>query len=52
MKFLPENIYHVYNQGNNQQNVFIKDFHFLYFLQLYKAHIVPYLRNISMVPYA
>jgi REP element-mobilizing transposase RayT len=41
MKFLPENVYHVYNQGNNQQNVFIEDFHFLYFLQLYREYIVP-----------
>jgi putative transposase len=41
MKFLPENIYHVYNQGNNHQNIFIEDFHFLYFMQLYKAHVAP-----------
>ena len=39
MKFLPENIYHVYNQGNNQENIFIKDFQFLYFLQLYQEYI-------------
>jgi putative transposase len=47
MKFLPENIYHVYNQGNNQQNVFIEDFQFLYFLQLYKAHIVPHCETLA-----
>ena len=41
MKFLPDNTYHVYNQGNDQQNIFIEDFHFLYFLQLYKKYLVP-----------
>jgi hypothetical protein len=47
MKFLPENIYHVYNQGNNQQNVFIEDAHFYYFLQLYKDYIVLYCDTLS-----
>jgi len=47
MKFLQENIYHVSNQGNNQQNVFIKDFHFLYFLQLYKEYITPHCETLA-----
>lgn len=47
MKFLPENIYHVYNQGNNQQDVFIEDFQFRYFLQLYKQHIVPHCETLA-----
>jgi len=40
MKFIPENIYHVYNQGNNKQDIFIEDFQFSYFLQLYKEYVV------------
>jgi len=47
MKFLPENVYHVYNQGNNQQNIFIKDFQFLYFLQLYQQYIVPHCETLA-----
>ena len=47
MKFLPENIYHVYNQGNNQENIFIKDFQFLYFLQLYKDYVVPHCETLA-----
>jgi putative transposase len=42
MKFLPQQLYHVYNQGNNQQNIFLRDVHFLYFLKLYTAYIVPH----------
>ena len=39
MKFISGNIYHVYNQGNNNQDVFIEEIHFRYFLQLYKEYI-------------
>lgn len=42
MKFLPEQVYHVYNQGNNQQNIFLQEVHFLYFLKLYSAYLVPH----------
>ena len=47
MKFLPENIYHVFNQGNNRQDIFIEDFHFRYFLQLYKEYIVPHCETLA-----
>ena len=47
MKFTPENIYHVYNQGNNGQDVFIEDFQFNYFLQLYKQYIVPHCETLA-----
>ena len=47
MKFTPENIYHVYNQGNNNQDIFIEDLHFQYFLQLYKAYIVPHCETLA-----
>lgn len=47
MKFLPENIYHIYNQGNNQENIFIQDFHFKYFLELYKSYILPHCETLA-----
>ena len=36
MKFIPNNIYHIYNQGNNRQKIFFNDADYLIFLQLYK----------------
>ena len=42
MKFLPDNIYHVYNQGNNHEELFLKDDHYRYFLQLFKAYVLPH----------
>jgi REP element-mobilizing transposase RayT len=47
MKFIPENIYHVYNQGNNKQEVFNEDYQFQYFLKLYKEYIVPYCETLA-----
>ena len=41
MRFLPGNVYHVYNQGNNNQVVFEEEVHFNYFLQLYQRFLVP-----------
>jgi putative transposase len=36
MPFLPNNIYHVYNQGNNRQTIFLNGQDYLIFLNLYK----------------
>jgi REP element-mobilizing transposase RayT len=36
MKFIPDNIYHVYNQGNNQQRIFFDSNDYITFLNLYK----------------
>ena len=36
MKFIPNNIYHIYNQGNNRQKIFFYDSDYLIFLNLYK----------------
>ena len=35
-------LYHIYNQGNNQQKIFFKDDNYLFFLKKIKAHILPY----------
>jgi REP element-mobilizing transposase RayT len=39
MKFLPDNIYHIYNQGNNHQDIFLNDEDYLIFLRMLRKHI-------------
>jgi putative transposase len=39
MKFLPDNIYHIYNQGNNHQDIFLCDEDYLIFLRMIRKHI-------------
>src|SRR5688572_5359931 len=36
MKFIPNNIYHIYNQGNNRQRIFSNEKDYLVFLKLYR----------------
>jgi hypothetical protein len=33
--------YHIYNRGNNRENIFIEERNYEYFLKLYEKHIVP-----------
>ncbi|WP_034259390.1 transposase [Aequorivita capsosiphonis] len=33
--------YHIFNRGNNRENIFIEDKNYTYFLQLLKKHIIP-----------
>jgi len=47
MKFLPENTYHVFNQGNNNQVVFPHDSHFDHFLRLYQSYLAPYCETLA-----
>ena len=35
-------LYHIYNQGNNQRNVFFKRDNYLFFLNKLKTHLTPY----------
>jgi putative transposase len=42
MIFETGNLYHIYNQGNNRQKIFIKDENYLYFLNKIKKHILPH----------
>ena len=41
MNFSPDHLYHVYNQGNNQERLFLKEDDYSRFLQLFKAHVSP-----------
>ena len=33
--------YHVYNRGNNRENIFVEERNYRYFLQLYAKHVAP-----------
>lgn len=33
--------YHIYNRGNNRENIFIEERNYRYFLQLYAKHVTP-----------
>ena len=42
MNIEKDNIYHIYNQGNNRQNIFFKRENYLFFLTKIKTYILPY----------
>ena len=37
----PDCFYHIFNRGNNKENLFIENENYFYFLQLLKEHLVP-----------
>ena len=37
-----DQLYHIYNQGNNKQKVFYSEENFIYFLEKINKHILPY----------
>jgi putative transposase len=37
----PEHYYHIYNRGNNRENIFIEERNYRYFMQLYQKYILP-----------
>ncbi len=37
----PGHYYHIYNRGNNKENLFLEERNYRYFLQLYIQHIFP-----------
>ncbi|HEY6063033.1 MAG TPA: hypothetical protein VIV35_05460, partial [Chitinophagaceae bacterium] len=47
MTFSPNNIYHVYNQGNNRQTIFPQRPDYLIFLNLYKRFFYPVTSTIA-----
>ncbi len=40
---IPETFYHIYNRGNNQQNIFLKRENYLFFLNKVRKHLLPHL---------
>lgn len=47
MNFLPGNLYHIYNQGNNKELLFKEDVHYYYFLQLFQSYIIPHCETLA-----
>ncbi len=47
MKLYPENIYHIYNRGNNKQKIFFNRENYLFFLKKIREHLKPHLKFIS-----
>jgi len=47
MKLIANNIYHIYNQGNNQEKIFYSNEHYLIFVQLIKKFISPHCNILS-----
>src|SRR5258708_5290116 len=47
MTFSPNNIYHIYNQGNNRQTIFFKPEDYSIFLNLYERLIYPNVATIA-----
>ncbi len=39
---LYDQYYHIFNRGNNRENIFIEERNFSYFLELYAHHIAPF----------
>ncbi|HEX7847704.1 MAG TPA: hypothetical protein VF476_18015 [Chitinophagaceae bacterium] len=47
MQFHPDNLYHVYNQGNNRQQTFFQRSEYLTFMNLYKKLIFPHCNTLA-----
>ena len=47
MQFLPEHTYHVYNQGNNREQLFFERENYLYFLKKVEKHLVPHVNILA-----
>lgn len=42
MQFEVGHLYHIYNQGNNQQKIFFERAHYLFFLRKMRIYLLPY----------
>ena len=47
MKFFQDNVYHIYNQGNNKQLIFCTNEDYLIFLRLIRNHVAPHTEIIA-----
>ena len=41
MHFETSNLYHIYNRGNNHENLFIEERNYFHFLNLWQKHVTP-----------
>lgn len=42
MKFHADQVYHVFNQGNNREQIFFEEENYLYFLRKIRKYLIPY----------
>lgn len=42
MKFIPDNLYHIYNQGNNKQIIFSSNEDYLIYIRMIRKYILPH----------
>jgi putative transposase len=42
MNYEPENIYHLYNQGNNKQKIFYSDENYIFFIRKIRKYLLPH----------
>ena len=42
MEFFKNELYHIYNRGNNQQRIFFKPANYIFFLNKIRHYIIPY----------
>jgi len=42
MEFYPNQLFHIYNQGNNKETLFYTDEHYKFFLWKMRAHLLPF----------
>jgi putative transposase len=47
--FISQNIYHIYNRGNNKQTIFFKEDNYIYFLQKVRKYIAPHCEILAYV---
>ena len=47
MHFEEDQLYHIYNQGNNKQQIFFSHENYLYFLQHYRKTVNPFADTIA-----
>jgi putative transposase len=49
MEFFRQNIYHIYNRGNNKQIIFFTEENYLYFLKKVRKYILPHCDMLAYV---
>jgi len=52
MEFFKNELYHIYNRGNNQQKIFFKPDNYIYFLKKVRRYLLPYcdILSYSLMP--
>jgi len=45
LPFVEDQFYHIFNRGNNHENIFYKEMNYYYFLEKYDEYLSPYLNT-------